>query len=210
MIELNLKSKIKTKEINNFFSDNGIKNIYVDNDCEITLSGKIKFGENISLSGKIIISDGVTIENGSILKNSKIGKYNHIRAYSIIENAEIGEKNVLGPFCFIRDNTKVGNNCIVGNQVELTRSILKNGVKISHQAFMGDVNVENNSIIGAGCISCNYSKGNRYKSKIGENSLIGSGSMIVSPVIIGDNVIVGAGSIVLKNLESNSKFIQKR
>ena len=210
MIELNLKSKLKITHNSNFFSENGIKNICIANDAIITLSGKIKFGENISLSGEIEISNGVSIENGCILKNAKIGEFNTIRPYSILENSELGEKNIIGPFCFIRDDTKIGNECIVGNHVELTRSILKNGVKISHQAFLGDVRINNDSIIGAGCISCNYSKGNRHISKIGANSLIGAGSLLVSPIIIGDNVIVGAGSIVLKDINSNSKFIQKR
>lgn len=210
MIELNLKSKIKITNISNFFSDNGINNVSIDNDSDITLSGKIKFGENISLSGKIVISDGVTIENGCILRNTKIGKNNKIRAYSILENSGFGDNNIIGPFCFIRDKTKVGNECIVGNQVELTRSTLKNSVKISHQAFLGDVIIEDNVIIGAGCITCNYSKGKRYLSKIGANSLIGAGSILVSPLIIEDNVIIGAGSIVLKDIKCDSKFIQKR
>ena len=209
MINLNLKSETKITQSNTFFLENGVKNINIENNSEIILSGQIKFGENISLSGKITILDGAIIENGCILKNVNIGKNNTIRAYSILENSEF-RQNILGPFCFVRDNTKIGDECIVGNQVELARSTLSNGVKISHQAFMGDMIIDQNTIIGAGCISCNYSDGKRYLSKIGSFSVIGSGSLLVSPINIGNNVIVGAGSIVLKDVSNNTKFIQKR
>ena len=210
MITLNLKSETKITESNIFFLENGVKNINVDNNSEIILSGQIKFGENISLSGKITISDGAIIENGCILKNVNIGKKNTIRAYSILEDSEFGDKNIIGPFCFVRGNTKVGDECIVGNQVELARSTLANGVKISHQAFLGDMIIDKNTIIGAGCVSCNYSEGKRYLSKIGSFSVIGSGSLLVSPVNIGNNVIVGAGSVVLEDISNNTKLIQKR
>ena len=207
---LNLKSRTTINESSLLFIENGIRNIYIERNSEITLHGKIKFGDNISLSGKVIILDGSIIDNGCILKNITIGKNNSIRPYSVLENSEFGDNNIIGPFCFIRDNTKVNDGCIVGNQVELARSILSNGVKISHQAFMGDMVIGDNTIIGAGCISCNYSEGERYLSKIGSYSVIGSGSLLVSPVQIGDNVVVGAGSIVLKNISDNDKLIQKR
>ena len=210
MITLNLKSETKITQSNIFFLENGVKNINIEINSEIILSGQIKFGENISLSGKITILDGAIIENGCILKNVNIGKNNTIRAYSMLEDSEFGDKNIIGPFCFVRDNTKVGDKCIVGNQVELARSTLANGVKISHQAFMGDMIIDQNTIIGAGCISCNYSDGKRYLSKIGSSSVIGSGSLLVSPVNIGNNVIVGAGSVVLKDISNNTKLIQKR
>ena len=55
MITLNLKSETKITESNIFFLENGVKNINIDNNSEIILSGQIQFGENISLSGKITI-----------------------------------------------------------------------------------------------------------------------------------------------------------
>jgi|APSaa5957512576_1039674.scaffolds.fasta_scaffold78427_1 acetyltransferase-like isoleucine patch superfamily enzyme len=42
------------------------------------------------------------------------------------------------------------------------------------------------------------------KIKIGDNSFIGHGSIIMSGVSIGKNVVIGAGSIVTKNIPSNS------
>lgn len=210
MIELNFKSKIKITNSNNFFLDNNIKGIFLESDSEIILQGNIKLGNNITFSGKVSIKNDVKIENGCILKNISIGKGNHIRPFSILENSIFGEANIIGPFCFVRDNSKIGNNCIVGNHVEITRSEIKNNVKISHQAFLGDIKIKDNSIIGANCVSCNYSDGKRHFSFIGANTLVGAGSMLISPIVIGNNVVIGAGSVISKDIKNNTKFIQKR
>ena len=210
MIELNFKSKIKITNSNNFFLDNHIAEIYLESESELILQGNIKLGKNITFSGKVSIDNGVKIENGCILKNISIGEGSHIRPYSVLENSKFGEGNIVGPFCFVRDNSEIGDNCIIGNHVELTRSEIKNNVKISHQAFLGDIKIKDDAIIGANCVSCNYADGERHFSFIGSNTLVGSGSMLISPIVIGNNVVIGAGSVVSKDIKSNTKFIQKR
>lgn len=51
-------------------------------------------------------------------------------------------------------------------------------------------------------------KGKRHPT-IGNNVMIGAGSIILGPINIGNNVKIGAGSIVLKNVEDNTTVIQK-
>ena len=43
-------------------------------------------------------------------------------------------------------------------------------------------------------------------AQIGNRVRIGSNATIL-PVIIGDDVIIGAGSVVLQNIQSNSKIV---
>ena len=210
MIELDFPKNIRITNSDNFFLDNDIKGINLEKKSEINLQGKFQLGENLTFSGKVSILEGAHIENGCILRDIEIGQGNHIRAYSILENSNFGKKNIIGPFCFVRDDSKIGNNCIIGNHVEIARSLIKNNVKISHQAFIGDMEINENSIIGANCVSCNYANGKRFLSIIGANTLIGAGSMLVSPLVIGNNVVIGAGSVVLKDIKNNAKFIQKR
>ena len=53
----------------------------------------------------------------------------------------------------------------------------------------------------------NVTIGNDYKSgtpKIGNNVLIGTGSIILGNITIGDNVVIGAGSCVMIDIPSNS------
>lgn len=47
----------------------------------------------------------------------------------------------------------------------------------------------------------------RWHPKIGNNCMIGAGSLIVGPIEIGDNVTVAAGAIVTKDVPSNTLVI---
>lgn len=51
-------------------------------------------------------------------------------------------------------------------------------------------------------------KGKRHPT-IGNNVMIGAGSILLGPIIIGDNVKIGAGSIVVKNVTNNTTIISK-
>ena len=51
-------------------------------------------------------------------------------------------------------------------------------------------------------------KGKRHPT-IGNNVILGAGSIILGPIIIGNNVKIGAGSIVVKDVKDNSTIISK-
>ena len=53
--------------------------------------------------------------------------------------------------------------------------------------------------IGAGAITCNYDGVNKHKTIVRDNSFIGSGSMLVAPVIIGKGSFIAAGSTITKD-----------
>ena len=185
-------------------------NIFLEENSSVEFRGDINLSQNISFEGNCIFESDVFIDQGSIIKSSFVGKGTNIRPYSLLEKAKIGEKNLIGPFCFLRDNANIGNECIVGSYVEIARTTLCNSIKISHQAYLGDAFIEDNTIIGAGVVFCNYDGTNRQKSFVGQNVTIGSNSIIVSPVKIGKNCLIGAGSLINKDINDNSKIIQKR
>ena len=64
--------------------------------------------------------------------------------------------------------------------------------------------LEKNSNIGAGTITCNYDGVKKSKTKISENVFIGSNSSLVAPITINKNSIVGAGSVITKNVKDYS------
>ena len=83
-------------------------------------------------------------------------------------------------------------------------------MKISHHAFVGDANIGERTIIGAGVVFCNFDGSSRQSSEVGVDTLVGSGTLIVSPVSIGARVVIGAGSVVSKNIEDDERFVQSR
>jgi bifunctional UDP-N-acetylglucosamine pyrophosphorylase/glucosamine-1-phosphate N-acetyltransferase len=50
-----------------------------------------------------------------------------------------------------------------------------------------------------GAITCNYDGVNKNKTIVRDNSFIGSGSMLVAPVIIGQGSFIAAGSTITKD-----------
>jgi len=57
----------------------------------------------------------------------------------------IGDDCDIGPNCYLRPYTAIGDNCHIGAAVEVKNSIIMRGSKIPHHNYVGD------SIIGEGC-----------------------------------------------------------
>ena len=55
------------------------------------------------------------------------------------------------------------------------------------------------AIIGAGTITCNYDGVNKFKTIIGKDVRVGSGTMLVAPLSVGDKATTGAGSVITSN-----------
>ena len=199
---------IQTKEeLKKYFKSD---NIFLTIGANLLCSGIITLGENIMFSGNVTLTEGVIVEQGSNLSNVTLGNENRIRPYSIISNLKAGQSNIFGPFCFIRDEVTVENNCIIGAHVEIARCLIHSDVKISHHAFIGDATIESNVIVGANVVFCNFDGKGRQSSFISSGVLLGSATLIISPIHIGENAIIAAGSVINNNVLPEEKVIQKR
>ena len=58
--------------------------------------------------------------------------------------------------------------------------------------------------IGAGTITCNYDGKKKHKTKVGDNSFVGTNSSLVAPITIGSNSYVAAGSVITKDVPDNA------
>ena len=94
-------------------------------------------------------------------------------------------------------------NAKVGNFVEIKNSMIGDGSKVNHLAYVGDAILERDVNIGAGTITCNYDGTSKHKTSIGENVFIGSNSTLVAPVHIKDGAFVGAGSTITSDVPNN-------
>jgi bifunctional UDP-N-acetylglucosamine pyrophosphorylase/glucosamine-1-phosphate N-acetyltransferase len=128
----------------------------------------------------------------------------HIRANSYIEGATIGSGSVIGPFARIRPETNIEPCVKVGNFVEIKKSTLEKGSKVSHLSYMGDTHLGKDVNVGAGAITANYDGFNKYKTKIEAGASIGVNVSLVAPLTIGKNAIVGAGSVVTEDIPSDT------
>jgi acetyltransferase-like isoleucine patch superfamily enzyme len=139
----------------------------------------------------------------SIAPDVKLGKGVKLSKFINLYGCEIGEETKIGAFVEIQKNARVGRRC-----------------KISSHTFVCEgVTIEDNVFVGHGVTFINDS----YPRATAENGAlqteadwrvettlvkrgasIGSGSTVLSKVVIGENAIVGAGSVVTRDVPANA------
>jgi bifunctional UDP-N-acetylglucosamine pyrophosphorylase/glucosamine-1-phosphate N-acetyltransferase len=88
----------------------------------------------------------------------------------------------------------------VGNFVELKKTILGEGSKSNHLAYLGDTTIGAKVNIGAGTITCNYDGSAKNPTIIEDGAFIGSDTQLIAPVTIGKGAYVGSGTTVRENV----------
>jgi bifunctional UDP-N-acetylglucosamine pyrophosphorylase / glucosamine-1-phosphate N-acetyltransferase len=184
--------------------------LFMEHHATLVLEGAINLGHGVKVAGSCAIGAGTSIDTGSVLTSVQLGRNNRVRPYSILSDFTAGDRNLLGPFCFLRDGCVVEDDCILGAHVETARSHFASGVKISHRAFVGDADVGKDVIIGAGVVFCNWDGQGRQATTVGDGAMIGSGSLLVPPLTVGDAAVIAAGSTVTRDVPAGGKIIQKR
>ncbi len=160
-------------------------------DCEIDV--------NVLIEGEVSLGNNASIAPNCIIKNTCIGDNVSILPNSVIENAVIGNGASIGPFARIRPEANIGENAKIGNFVEVKKSSVGKGSKISHLSYIGDSKIGENVNIGAGVITCNYDGVNKHQTTIEDGAFVGSDTQLVAPVKIGKNATIGAGSTITKD-----------
>ncbi len=166
--------------------------------------------ETVFLHKNTVLSFDVTIEPNVIFgSNVFIAKNCYIKSFSYLESCSIGEGNIIGPFARIRPNTITDENVKIGNFVEVKKSNIGKGTKISHLSYIGDATIGKNVNIGAGSITCNFDGYKKYTTKIGAGTFVGSNTSLIAPIDIGKNAIIGAGSVITEDTPAESLSLSR-
>lgn len=164
---------------------------------------------NVSIDHLSKIGEGVTLEPGCVIKNSTIEDGVTVKAYSHLEEVILRKNSVVGPYARLRPGTDIGEESKIGNFVEIKKSKLDSGVKVSHLSYVGDAEIGEETNIGCGFITCNYDGANKHKTIIGKKSFIGSDSQTVAPVKIGNECFVASGSTITHEMKDGSFAISR-
>ena len=183
MKQLNLKNV--QERLRNKFLKSGVKMIGPET---------IYFSEDTKIGKKVVIEPYVVFG-----PKVKIGNNVTIKSFSHLENCRIENKVDIGPYARIRPGVILKEGSKVGNFVEIKKSNIGKGSKVSHLSYVGDSTVGEEVNIGAGVITCNYDGVNKHQTIIGDGAFIGSDSQLVAPVTIGKNATIGAGSTITSN-----------
>lgn len=165
---------------------------------------------NVVCEGRVRLADGVRIGPNVLLKNCEIGSGTEIKANSIIEDSQIADNCMVGPFARIRPNSVLANEVHIGNFVEIKKSTVGTGSKINHLSYIGDAKLGSQVNIGAGTITCNYDGVSKHQTVIGDGVFVGSDTQFIAPVSIGENATIAAGSTVRKDVDPDTLVITHR
>lgn len=161
------------------------------------------------ICGNTTIETKAEIHSFTTIKDSHIKKSSHILEYCHIEKSVVGENCRIGPFSRTREGTILEENVHLGNFVETKKAKIGKGVKANHLSYLGDVEIGDNTNIGAGTITCNYDGFRKLQTIIEDNVFIGSDTQLVAPVKVGKGAYVAAGTTVTKDVPPDSLAISR-
>ena len=166
---------------------------------EVTVGHDVEIDINCLLEGTVSLGDNVRIGANCVIRDTSIGDGSQIHPMTSIDDAVIGRDVSIGPFARIRPGAEFDDTVKVGNFVEVKKSHIGKGSKVSHLSYIGDTEMGAGVNIGAGTIVCNYDGVNKLKTVIEDGVFIGSDTQLVAPVTVARNATIGAGSTITRD-----------
>lgn len=166
---------------------------YVDASVEVGPDTTLLPGT--TLSGRTKIAAGCRIGPNAVLVDTTVGAGTSIGA-STIEQAVIGQRVWIGPYCHLRHGAVIGDDAELGNYVEVKESTIGARTKVNHFCYIGDTTIGADVNIGAGTITANYDGVDKHRTVIGADAFIGSDTVLVAPVEVGPGAHTAAGAVV--------------
>lgn len=139
----------------------------------------------------------------SIAPTVKLGRDVKLSKFINLYGCEIGDETKIGAFVEIQKNAKIGNRCKISSH-----TFICEGVTIEDNVFVGHgVVFINDSYPRATAADGSLQTESDWKVErtvVKKGASIGSGSTILSNLAIGENAIVGAGSVVTKDVPAGA------
>ena len=166
---------------------------------ELEIGGDSVIYPNTTISRLSRLGRACAVGPNSRLSNARLGERVAVRESVVVDSA-IGHDVSIGPFAHLRGETLLADGVHVGNFVEIKKSSLARGAKVSHLSYLGDATIGEETNIGAGTITCNFDGEQKNATIVGRDASIGSNTSLVAPVTVGDGALTGAGSVVTKDV----------
>lgn len=193
---------------------------HMEEGVTIVSPGNSFIEEQVEIGKGTIIYPFTVITSGSrIGQGCRIGPYAHIVESNIgnetvifssqVEKSRIGNNTVIGPFAHLRPDNIIGDKVKIGNYVEVKKTIIGQGTKVGHLAYLGDAILGKKVNIGAGAITCNFDGIRKNQTTVEDGAFIGTNNSLVAPVVIGKDAYTAAGSTIAENVPAGSLGIAR-
>jgi len=133
----------------------------------------------------------------------QLGKDVKLSKFINLYGCEIGDRTKIGAFVEIQKNARIGKNCKISSH-----SFICEGVTIEDNVFVGHgVTFINDAYPRATTPEGKLQTEKDWSvepTRVKKGASIGSGATILSKVIIGENALVGAGSVVTRDVPDDA------
>src|SRR3989475_415689 len=155
------------------------------------------------------IGSDCVIGAGCQIRATKLGDRVRLLPYCVMTESVVDNGAVMGPFCHLRPKSHVGENCEIGNFIELKKAKVGRKTKAHHVGYLGDVVIGEGANIGAGPIFVNYDGAAKHTTVVGDGAFVGSNTSIVAPLTIGEGAYVAAGSVITKDVPADALVVER-
>lgn len=137
------------------------------------------------------------------INNVKLGKDVKIFDFVNLYGCEIGDYTKVGTFVEIQKNAFIGKNCKISSHTFICEGVhIEDNVFIGHNVtFINDKYPRSTNEDGS---MQNEADWKVVETHIKKGASIGSSSTILCGITVGENAIVGAGSVVTKDVPAGS------
>lgn len=175
---------------------------------EVTIGRDSVILPGCMLCGRTVIGEGCEIGPDTTLENAIIGDGTRVQK-TVGMDCVVNTNTTVGPFAYLRPGTVIGDNCRIGDFVEIKNSTVGNGTKVSHLTYVGDSDVGERVNFGCGTVTVNYDGAKKYRTTIGNDVFVGCNSNLVAPVTLEDGAYTAAGSTITDRVPEGSLAIAR-
>ncbi len=138
-----------------------------------------------------------------IASDVKLGKNVRIHDFTNLYGCEIGDDVKIGTFVEIQKGAKIGNRCKVSSHTFVCEGVvLEDDVFIGHNVtFINDRYPRATN--GEGLLQSD-ADWDCIGTLVKSGASIGSGATLLCGITVGENALIGAGSVVTKNVPPNT------
>lgn len=201
-----MRTRINEKHMRNGVTIIHPETTHISADAVIGRDTVIQPGSMIE--GATVIGEDCIIGPNTQIIDSRVGDRTTIHS-SVVRESAIAGDTAIGPFAHIRPLSDIGSHVKIGNFVEVKKSKLDNGSKVSHLSYIGDAEIGSNVNIGCGSITVNYDGKNKFKTIIEDDVFVGCNTNLVAPVKVGKGSFIAAGSTITKEVPEDALAIAR-
>ncbi|QXM07221.1 bifunctional UDP-N-acetylglucosamine diphosphorylase/glucosamine-1-phosphate N-acetyltransferase GlmU [Crassaminicella indica] len=201
-----MRERILTKHMEDGVTIIDPKNTYIEKNVKIGIDTVIYPG--VILKGDTSIGEDCIIGHNTRIENSTIKDQVQIQNSTIIDSF-IDQGCTIGPYAYLRPNSRLGKKVKIGDFVEVKNSSIDDGSKASHLAYVGDAEVGKNVNIGCGVVFVNYDGKNKHKTIVEDNAFVGSNVNLVAPVVVRKKGYIATGSTITKEVPEGALSVAR-